>query len=261
MLAPRIPRLGLMPWSVARHHLHLKKPSSFFASSSSALTTTSPLHSNTPTHVAMHTHSNNNNNNNGDNGQTCFHEQGIYPDKDTIHQLLGKSIRPYFYYIDIHGQVFLQDTTPKNLTSCYKNTKFLDFFLSRIKTNSTGWFNDYRHVSPCGREMNFVQAADTPIVYHGLHDGQLLWAGTKKTPFLPDMVTVSASTGRIYHPLPHDYAFAHPNPATDGATTTTADPASYALIKSSLVLTEFADTLQSDSLEWKGKRFPLRTMG
>ncbi|KAG0038560.1 hypothetical protein BGZ82_011606 [Podila clonocystis] len=184
---------------------------------------------------------------NGENGERCFHEQGIDPDENIVRQILDKNIRPYFYYIDIHGQVFLQDTTPKNLTSCYKNTKFLDFFMTRIKPNTTGWFKNYRHVSPCGREMNFVQAADTPIVYHGLQDGQLLWAGTKKTPFLPHMVTVSASTGRIYHPLPHDYR----SPDSDNP--------EYALIKSALVQTEFADSLESDSLEWQGQRFPLRT--
>lgn len=29
--------------------------------------------------------------------------------------------RVYRYAIDVHGQLFLHDTTPKNLTSCFKN--------------------------------------------------------------------------------------------------------------------------------------------
>lgn len=45
------------------------------------------------------------------------------------------SIRVYRYVIDVHGQLFLHDTIPKNLTSCFKNTEFLDFFYSRIRPN------------------------------------------------------------------------------------------------------------------------------
>lgn len=47
----------------------------------------------------------------------------------------GASIRVYRYVIDVHGQLFLHDTVPKNLTSCFKNTEFLDFFHTRIRPN------------------------------------------------------------------------------------------------------------------------------
>ncbi|SPO30950.1 uncharacterized protein UTRI_05426_B [Ustilago trichophora] len=39
------------------------------------------------------------------------------------------------YVLDVHGQLFLHDTVPKNLTSCFKNVDFLDFFFKRIRPN------------------------------------------------------------------------------------------------------------------------------
>ena len=41
----------------------------------------------------------------------------------------------YRYVIDVHGQLFLHDTTPKNLTSCFKNADFLNFFFTRLIAN------------------------------------------------------------------------------------------------------------------------------
>ncbi len=43
--------------------------------------------------------------------------------------------RVYRYVVDVHGQLFLHDTVPKNLTSCFKNTDFLDFFFKRLRPN------------------------------------------------------------------------------------------------------------------------------
>ncbi|GAK66206.1 uncharacterized protein PAN0_012d4428 [Moesziomyces antarcticus] len=43
--------------------------------------------------------------------------------------------RVYRYVVDVHGQLFLHDTVPKNLTSCFKNTDFLDFFFKRVRPN------------------------------------------------------------------------------------------------------------------------------
>lgn len=46
-----------------------------------------------------------------------------------------KAPRMYRYVQDVHGQLFLHDTVPKNLTSCFKNPQFLDFFMARLKPN------------------------------------------------------------------------------------------------------------------------------
>ncbi|KAG0327559.1 hypothetical protein BGZ99_007397 [Dissophora globulifera] len=172
-----------------------------------------------------------------------------------LSQLQAKGVRPYFYYIDIHGQVFLQDTYPKNFTSCFKDPKFLDFFMARIKRNTTEVFPEYTWQSPCGKEINFVEAADTPIVFHGLRDGHLVWAGTLRTPFLPDQLSVSESTGRIYHPLP---------PSSQGLARLQSAPdkskhrgCALGLLKSSLVLAELAASLDQDSLIWHGQHYDL----
>lgn len=52
--------------------------------------------------------------------------------------------RIYRYWIDVHGQLFLYDTVPKNLTSCrycgnslagFKSIPFLNFFYARVVPN------------------------------------------------------------------------------------------------------------------------------
>jgi hypothetical protein len=77
--------------------------------------------------------------------------------------------REYFYFIDFHGQLFLEETTPKNFTTCFKDPKFLNFFFKRIRYNSKV-NNDYSYLSPCGVEVNFIKSEDSPIVFHDLID-------------------------------------------------------------------------------------------
>ena len=50
--------------------------------------------------------------------------------------------REYFYYIDHHGQLFLDDARIKNFTSCFKDKEFLLFFFQRLKLNDTGNYVD-----------------------------------------------------------------------------------------------------------------------
>ena len=99
-------------------------------------------------------------------------DRGIKPSPAVLETIVAKKIRPYFYYIDIHGQIFLQDTHPKDLTSCFKDTRCLDFFMPRIRPNNTPYFPEYPWQSPCGKELNFVEAEDTPIVFHSLIQGE-----------------------------------------------------------------------------------------
>ncbi|KAK3823631.1 MAG: hypothetical protein J3R72DRAFT_458923 [Linnemannia gamsii] len=221
---------SLVPITLRRHHIH----------------TTPPIHKNTNATNATDA-------NDHDRDPVSLHDRGISPSPETLSVLLSQNTRPYFYFIDIHGQVFLQDTTPKNFTSCYKDMKFLNFFLTRIRANTTPYFREeYAWQSPCGKEINFVEAADTPIVFHGLVNKEhLVWAGNLQTPFLPDKLSVSLSTGRIYHPLP---------PVMVQACSTDKDGnplQPLGLLKSSLVLTEFAAHLDIDSFLWQGKEFPV----
>ncbi|KAG0270036.1 hypothetical protein DFQ27_001000 [Actinomortierella ambigua] len=180
------------------------------------------------------------------------------PDPSLVERLEHEhGIRPYFYHLDVHGQLFLHDTYPRNFTSCFKDPKFLDFFFSRIQPNDRAGdppefqrlHQQYPWISPCGKEMNFVEVADVPVVYHSLRDGHLVWAGTKTTPFLPDRLFVSESTGRIYHTLP---------PAIQQRWSHMKKPP-LGLLKSSLVLAELVDKLDGATFHWQGKDYALTT--
>jgi hypothetical protein len=61
-------------------------------------------------------------------------------------------------------KLFLNETIPKNLTSCFKHPPFLDFFFSRLRPNATHpdlFDQGYKYVSPCGKkELNFVKTED-----------------------------------------------------------------------------------------------------
>ncbi|KDN52637.1 hypothetical protein K437DRAFT_254041 [Tilletiaria anomala UBC 951] len=187
-----------------------------------------------------------------------------------------KPRRLYRYVIDVHGQLFLHDTVPKNLTSCFKNTEFLDFFFMRLRPNdvdpaeanpsdaavqpqqlSHDWTDElagklthrkasalarsqgYQWISPCMGELNFVKSADTPIVYRDIsHDGKLRWAGTLTTPFNPDQLFVHPATGRLYTLSP-------PSGAAATSLTARGQPSTnrfgdYSLLSSALVLQHLA---------------------
>jgi len=79
---------------------------------------------------------------------------------------------------------------------------------------------------------------------------QLRWAGTRQIEFKPDQLCISASTGRLYHPLPSP--FERPDNSTVPPHVYT-----HGLIKSSLVLSELANDLGHDTFQWRGETFPL----
>ena len=117
---------------------------------------------------------------------------------------LSNTKSPRSCAVDVHGQLFLHDTVPKNLTSCFKNAEFLDFFFTRLRPNESpsaseeevsqleeDWTDakagklreeeacrlargqGYQWISPCMGELNFIKAEDTPIVYKDLtEDGE-----------------------------------------------------------------------------------------
>jgi Domain of unknown function (DUF4505) len=113
-------------------------------------------------------------------------------------------------------QLFLDDAKMKNFTSCFKDRKFLQFFFQRVKFNDTPRYPEFKYISVCGRELNYirVEADDVPIVFtHVLpinkqdgvellscnHTGNLL---TYK--FQPDKIYMAPS-GRVYHPAQEKY--------------------------------------------------------
>ncbi|KAM4906615.1 UPF0598 protein C8orf82 homolog isoform 1-T1 [Sylvia borin] len=44
-------------------------------------------------------------------------------------------IREYFYYLDHHGRLFLDDAKVKNFITCFKDVRFLSFFFRRLERN------------------------------------------------------------------------------------------------------------------------------
>ncbi|KAK0553573.1 hypothetical protein OC844_006279 [Tilletia horrida] len=170
-------------------------------------------------------------------------------------------LRSYFYHVDVHGQLFLTETEPKNITSCFKSAPFLDFFFQRLGPNpaldrssasstppkkqtpvalaraeleNDALQEGYPWLSPCGPEMNFVKAEATPVVFRELdEEGFLHWGGSLKVPFDPAQMVVDIETGYLYHPSPR---------SSDAETTSRYGP--YSLLSSALVLTHFSSTLE-----------------
>ncbi|XP_064598732.1 UPF0598 protein CG30010-like [Liolophura sinensis] len=177
-----------------------------------------------------------------------------------LHYVQGQSpeprVREYFYFIDHHGQLFLDDARMKNFTSCFKEKKFLEFFFSRLKINDSGKYEDeFPYLSPCGRERNFVRCDDRPIVYtHVLpsstpeDNDRLSYAGAGDlltVTFEPQKVCMLPHTGRVYYPA---------KPELGGI----------GLVRSALAI-EFSKDFQFDNGEdnppshftWKGKKYVL----
>ncbi|XP_055920361.1 UPF0598 protein CG30010 [Eupeodes corollae] len=130
-----------------------------------------------------------------------------------LHYIQGQEptpkVREYFYYIDHEGMLFLDDAKMKNFTSCFKETKFLKFFFTRIKINKTDRYNqEFPFISYCGRERNYIRCDDLPIVFTQVikcPDGNdmLAYAHAGKeliTQFHPDKIFMKPDSGRVYHP-------------------------------------------------------------
>lgn len=105
-----------------------------------------------------------------------------------------------------------EETLPKNIASSIKDIKFLDFFFRQMRPvqkkdmeylGELGVGDDYPFVSPCGKELNFIRPAATPIVFHTFDqaNSNLIFGGALTQPFDPSLLAVSATTGRIFHQL------------------------------------------------------------
>eukprot|EP00934_Nitzschia_sp_Nitz4_P001088 Nitzschia sp. Nitz4//scaffold401_size10831//1277//2211//NITZ4_009056-RA/size10831-snap-gene-0.21-mRNA-1//1//CDS//3329551063//1088//frame0 len=124
-------------------------------------------------------------------------------------------IRRYFYNVDLQGRLFLEETLPKNIATSIKDDKFLNFFFSRVQhcrpkdeefLDSEGILQDYPYVSLCGKEINFIRPAATPIVFHSFTPDQqnLCYGGTLMKPFDSKQLFLSSKSGRLYHKLGND---------------------------------------------------------
>ena len=103
-------------------------------------------------------------------------------------------MRTYFYTIDSRGRVVHGGTE-------ITDERFLHIFYRLMAVNETGENAEYPYVSPCGREMNYVQAHDTPVVFHQLSEGALFYAPGLSVPFRPESLRFSDG-GVLYHEAP-----------------------------------------------------------
>lgn len=196
--------------------------------------------------------------------------------------LTGSPSRTYLYIVDVHGQLFLDGTVIKNFTSCYKEPMFLDFFNMRIKRNDGSTEEDvklrtlgYEFVSPCGIERNYIKSEASVLVFQSLTSkGEffsslsieskltcqsftgLSYAGYSTIPFDPSNLRVDPESGYLYHPSPL------PNQRRQRSGQLISQFGPYSLLRSSLVLDNFADSLEmendeSGSFEWEGKRWKI----
>jgi len=95
-------------------------------------------------------------------------------------------MREYFYRIDASGRLSHEGSE-------LSDPAFLDFFFSRLVPNKTGR-HGYPYVSPCGNEMNYVECAGAPIVFHSLTDGNLRYAASLSVPFDPSRLVFDGRT-------------------------------------------------------------------
>ena len=88
--------------------------------------------------------------------------------------------------------------------------------------------NDYPFVSLCGKEVNFIRPAATPIVFHSLQSNTLYFGGTLQLPFEPTNLAVSPRTGQLYHKIQH---------CSSPLQYEKSSPGEYGLIRSSVAVT------------------------
>ncbi|KJE96919.1 hypothetical protein, variant [Capsaspora owczarzaki ATCC 30864] len=90
----------------------------------------------------------------GSNSNSSYpYEQGAKP-PPVAGESESKFTRQYFYFVDHHGQLFLDDVKIKNFVTCFKDKVFLDFFFRRLRRNTTGLYTEvFPYVSMCGREV------------------------------------------------------------------------------------------------------------
>ena len=146
---------------------------------------------------------------------------------DAFYEAMGAK-RHYFYWIDLKGALFLEQTDPKTIATSLKSTSFLNFFFKNIQKNplydakeseygssceEEAVCSTYPFLSMCGNEMNFLQAADTPFVFHSYTPSDnnresgdapflsLTFGGDLTVPFQPSLVRLCPLTNRFYHDI------------------------------------------------------------
>ncbi len=101
-------------------------------------------------------------------------------------------------------KLFLEDAKIKNFTSCFKEQKFLEFFFRNLRKNAHR-HPDYKYVSNCGIEKNYLACDDLPFVatYLDQTTNTLQLNNIKSVywslKFEPKNLVYNQDTGRLYY--------------------------------------------------------------
>ena len=159
---------------------------------------------------------NDNNDNNDDENESNINKNRKSSSSSRQQQQRKRKRRYYFYNIDLQGRLFLEETSPKNITSSIKDTTFLNFFFSKIRCATVKEIDflreemddeedsQYPFVSKCGLEINYIRPAATPIVFHTLvtnNDDRLLYGGNLSVQFDSNRLAISKRSGKLYYPV------------------------------------------------------------
>ena len=102
--------------------------------------------------------------------------------------------REYFYTIDLRGNLIHDN-------SIIDDGEYIDYFYKRMKRNDSENYKEFPYVSICGRELNYVRPADTPIVFHRLYNGMLYYGYSHSVEFSRENLRFSRD-GILYHISP-----------------------------------------------------------
>ena len=138
----------------------------------------------------------------------CFSEKAREPYIQGQNPAPG--IREYFYYVDHNGMLFQDDSKMKHWTAALKEKKLLFNFFKRLRLNETGRYDEFKYISLCGKERNFVRCQDRPFVFTKAEkDEQSNWVlqynhadSLLSQRFEPHKILMVPETGRVYHPGP-----------------------------------------------------------
>jgi hypothetical protein len=80
----------------------------------------------------------------------------------TFYETQAHLYRHYFYVIDTHGRVYLEDCKHRNFVTALRDQVFLRMLFALQRVNKTGLFErESPFLSPCGKEINFMRYEDS----------------------------------------------------------------------------------------------------
>ncbi|RHZ16012.1 hypothetical protein DYB37_010108, partial [Aphanomyces astaci] len=123
---------------------------------------------------------------------------------DAVEAIDVRILSGYFDFCIVHG---IKVKVDEDLETQQQPTKSVSQTATKpAPCQHPALFHDYPYISPCGSEMNYIKAADTPVVFTELKqpdcdDGTwtLVTNAGHEVEFHPSNVAMSPATNRLYH--------------------------------------------------------------